>query len=78
VTHRIADGRFHTKDQRHATKALLRDVIDTMFITECRKRGVTASLCRLSLSLSNRTVGVAGIKKKINTSLVAILCQVAV
>ena len=75
---RVADGRFHTKNQSRATKALLRGVIDTMFITECRKRGLTASLCRLSLSLSNRTVGVAGIKKKINTSLVAILCQVAV
>jgi hypothetical protein len=78
LTRQIADGRFHMKDQRHATKALLRDIIDTMFITECRKRGVMSSLCRLSQSLSNRTVGVTGKKKKIKTSLVAVLCQVAV
>ena len=76
MTRRIADGRFHTKDQRRATKALLRDAIDTMFITECRKSGLTASLCRLSLSLSNRTVGITEKKKMIETGLVARICRI--
>ena len=78
ATRRIADGRFHKKYQNCATKALLRDVIGTVFITECRKRGLMASLYRLSSSLSNRTVEITGKRKKIKTGLVAILCQVAV
>ena len=74
ATRRVADGHFYTKDQSCATKALLRDVIDTEFITECRKRGLMASLCRLSLSQNNRTVEITGKRKKIKTGLVARLC----